>query len=57
MHITVRKVHIYAQTMAHLHGGATMWLNVCTTPFKCTISLQSKWGMGGVCREKENLLI
>ena len=24
--------YIYAQSMAHLHGGATMWLKVCTTP-------------------------
>ena len=25
-------IYIYAQTMAYSHGGATMWVNVCTTP-------------------------
>ena len=26
------KVNIYIQMMAHLHGGATMWIEVYTTP-------------------------
>ena len=30
IYITVTKVNIYVQIMAHLHGGATMWINVCT---------------------------
>ena len=25
-------IYIYSQTMAHLHGGATMWINACTNP-------------------------
>ena len=28
----ITKVNAYGKTMAHLYGGATMWIQVCTTP-------------------------
>ena len=33
IYISVTKLNIYVQAIAHLHGGATMWIKVCATSF------------------------
>ena len=37
----VTEVNIYAQTMAHLHGGATKWIKACTTPLEKLLDMQT----------------
>ena len=39
IYILATKVNTCAQMMAHLHGGATTWTKVCTTP------LYTHWSM------------
>ena len=42
IYITETEVNINAQMMAHLHGGATTQIQICTTPFN-VIKAAIRW--------------